>query len=162
MRKNTSSPVPMVRHRFRRWCRKGYAAFASLHRAVTIGRLAAHVSERFQAKNNALHGCGWQLVDGLCTPDEENEPEELAAATSLVAGNHFRHAAVGVAFLQPAAESCPVRFFPYLFPPCFSEKRKIPGLQPGGLPLFLWPGSFQADRFSSDHQRISYISNDNK
>lgn len=162
MRKNTSYPSLVVRHRFRRWCRKGYAAFASLRRAVTIGRLAAHVSERFQTKNNTLHGCGWQPVEGLCKPDEENEPEELATATSLVAGNRFGYAAMRAAFWQPAAESCPCVFSPCLFPPYFSEKRKIPGVQPGGLPLFLWPVSFRTDRFFSDHERISYTSNDNK
>lgn len=41
--------------RFRRWSRKGYAAFISVQRAVTIGQLSARVSERFQAKNGSIH-----------------------------------------------------------------------------------------------------------
>lgn len=41
--------------RFRRWSRKGYAAFISLQRAVTIGQLSTNVSERFQIKNQSLH-----------------------------------------------------------------------------------------------------------
>lgn len=132
----------MVRHRFRRWCRKGYAAFASLHRAVTIGRLAAHVSERFQAKNNALHGCGWQLVDGLCTPDEENEPEELAAATGLVAGNRFEYAAVGVVFRQPATESCPCPFFPLFISALFFRKAEDPRFAAERSSAFFMAGLF--------------------
>ena len=42
--------------RFRRWSRKAYAAFVSIHRQVTMGHLAASLTERFQAKQQALHG----------------------------------------------------------------------------------------------------------
>lgn len=38
---------------FRRWCRKGYAAFASLHREVTIGVLAVGMSILLLANNGA-------------------------------------------------------------------------------------------------------------
>ena len=41
--------------RFKRWSRKGYAAFFSLKRAVTIGQLSSNVSERFQVKNGSNH-----------------------------------------------------------------------------------------------------------
>lgn len=41
--------------RFRKWSRKGYAAFISIQRAVTIGQLSANVSERIQAKNGSIH-----------------------------------------------------------------------------------------------------------
>ncbi len=41
--------------RFRRWSRKGYAAFVSIQYAVTIGQLSVHVSERFQEKNSSNH-----------------------------------------------------------------------------------------------------------
>ena len=41
--------------RFRRWSRKGYAAFVSRQRIVTIGMLAASLAERFQKKNLSLH-----------------------------------------------------------------------------------------------------------
>ena len=41
--------------RFRRWSRKGYAAFVSRQRIVTIGMLAASLVERFQKKNLSLH-----------------------------------------------------------------------------------------------------------
>lgn len=56
--------------RFRRWSRKGYAAFISLRRAVTIGQLSTSVSERFQAKNLALHT---RLLSGPAETDGEEE-----------------------------------------------------------------------------------------
>lgn len=48
----TDKPVAL---RFRRWSRKGYAAFVSIQRAVTIGRLTANVCERFEVKNCSTH-----------------------------------------------------------------------------------------------------------
>lgn len=41
--------------RFHRWSRKRYAAFVSVGHTVTIGHLAAGVSERLLAKNCAVH-----------------------------------------------------------------------------------------------------------
>ena len=41
--------------RFRRWSRKGYAAFISRKHTVTIGCLAAAVADRFQQKQLSLH-----------------------------------------------------------------------------------------------------------
>ena len=41
--------------RFRRWSRKGYAAFVSLRHTVTIGQLAIALADRFQQKHGALH-----------------------------------------------------------------------------------------------------------
>ncbi len=41
--------------RFRRWSRKRYAAFVSVQHTVTIGHLAAGVSERLQIKNAFNH-----------------------------------------------------------------------------------------------------------
>lgn len=57
--------------RFRRWSRKGYAAFFSLKRAVTIGQLSSNVSERFQVKNGANHSS--VLVAGERLPLETRE-----------------------------------------------------------------------------------------
>ncbi|MDL2208830.1 hypothetical protein LJB97_04325 [Parabacteroides sp. OttesenSCG-928-O15] len=42
--------------RFRRWSRKGYAAFVSLHHTVNIGRLASRLADRFYVKQHSLHG----------------------------------------------------------------------------------------------------------
>lgn len=53
MRKqHTYSPVAL---RFRRWSRKGYAAFVSVQHTVTIGQLSAHVAERLQTKSRSIH-----------------------------------------------------------------------------------------------------------
>lgn len=41
--------------RFRRWSRKRYAAFVSIHRAVTMGQLASHLADRLFAKQRSLH-----------------------------------------------------------------------------------------------------------
>lgn len=51
-KQHTHTPVAL---RFRRWSRKAYAAFISIRRVVNIGNLTANVSERFQAKNGAIH-----------------------------------------------------------------------------------------------------------
>lgn len=69
--------------RFRRWSRKGYAAFVSLQRSVTIGQLSTRVSERFQMKNQALHtyvlpGCSQTVAEGETT-GEGKENNSLAA-----------------------------------------------------------------------------------
>lgn len=49
---HTSYPIVL---RFKRWSRKAYAAFISIRQAVTIGQLAANVSERFQTKQGSTH-----------------------------------------------------------------------------------------------------------
>ncbi len=59
--------------RFRRWSRKRYAAFISIQHAVTIGQLAAHVSERFQVKNGSNHTSVLTLDKA---GDKETEDEE--------------------------------------------------------------------------------------
>lgn len=64
--------------RFKRWSRRGYAAFISLKQTVTIGHLSAHVSERFQTKNSSIHSS--VLSNGIKPQEMENEedgyPEE--------------------------------------------------------------------------------------
>ena len=54
--------------RFKRWSRKGYAAFFSLSRSVTIGQLSSNVSERFQVKNGSNHSS--VLVAGQINTEE--------------------------------------------------------------------------------------------
>ena len=80
-------PMPSAL-RFRRWSRKGYAAFISLQRAVTIGQLSTSVSERFQAKNLALHAC---VLSGSSETETENESgtneKEESIGNGLLGGN---------------------------------------------------------------------------
>lgn len=77
-------PIPAAL-RFRRWSRKGYAAFISLQRAVTIGQLSTSVSERFQAKNLALHA---GLVSGWVetAEEEDSKSENKESLGSYIAG----------------------------------------------------------------------------
>lgn len=61
--------------RFKRWSRKGYAAFFSLGRAVTIGQLSSNVAERFQVKNGSNHSS--VLLTGQIGPEEAKKETEL-------------------------------------------------------------------------------------
>lgn len=65
--------------RFRQWSRKGYAAFISLQREVTIGHLSSQVSDRFQMKNQALHSYS---LSGISGSGSDNIPcEEINEGT---------------------------------------------------------------------------------
>ena len=61
--------------RFKRWSRKGYAAFFSLSRSVTIGQLSSNVAERFQIKNGSNHSS--VLLTGQIGPEEAKKETEL-------------------------------------------------------------------------------------
>lgn len=74
--------------RFKRWSRKGYAAFISVQRAVTIGQLRANVSERFQIKNGTVHT---SVLSRLQTVDEKgNDTEECSLKDLWDTINEFR------------------------------------------------------------------------
>lgn len=70
--------------RFRRWSRKGYAAFFSLSRAVTIGQLSSNVSERFQTKNGAVHS-------SVLFTDQSN-PEDKERSMEVLQGESYAEA----------------------------------------------------------------------
>ncbi|WP_301705341.1 hypothetical protein [uncultured Parabacteroides sp.] len=73
MRKqHTYKPVAL---RFKRWSRKGYAAFISIQHAVTIGQLSANVSERFQVKNGCIHAS--VLPTGATSKGETEEEDDI-------------------------------------------------------------------------------------
>lgn len=67
--------------RFRRWSRKGYAAFFSLSRSVTIGQLSSNVSERFQIKNGTVHS-------SVLFTDQSN-PEDKERNAEFLQGESF-------------------------------------------------------------------------
>ncbi|WP_455639541.1 hypothetical protein [Parabacteroides sp.] len=67
--------------RFKRWSRKGYAAFFSLGRAVTIGQLSSNVAERFQVKNGSNHSS--VLVGEQGYAEEEGKVSGLAEERSV-------------------------------------------------------------------------------
>lgn len=64
--------------RFRRWSRKGYAAFISRKHTVTIGCLAAAVADRFQQKQLSLHTGLNRLGETV-----RREAHEIAASEGL-------------------------------------------------------------------------------
>lgn len=64
--------------RFRRWSRKRYAAFVSLHHTVTMGCLSANVADRLQGKQSSLHSS-----ERICTSSYklmENLPDDMISA----------------------------------------------------------------------------------
>ena len=65
----THQPITL---RFKRWSRKGYAAFISIQRTVTIGQLSTSLAERFQKKNISLHNI-ISSISGICQEKTENE-----------------------------------------------------------------------------------------
>lgn len=145
MRKKASYPsFRLVRYRFRRWCRKGYAAFASLSRAVTIGCLAAHVSERFQTKYTTLHRSGLHPAAEKTTIDEEEEKAKQAAFPLLAAGNGFGYPVGAAMGVRLYGDDCACRFFPSLRSVLSIKKAEDSRFQPGSLPLFYWfPGFYR-------------------
>lgn len=67
--------------RFKRWSRKGYAAFVSIQRAVTIGRLTANVSERFQTKHSSIHS---SVLFTDSNTDENREETDVDACGNQI------------------------------------------------------------------------------
>lgn len=69
--------------RFKRWSRKGYAAFVSVKRAVTIGQLSAGISERSLVKGGSIHTS--VLVSGK--RGEKDEEEKMASSSDSSGGS---------------------------------------------------------------------------
>lgn len=70
----THKPIAI---RFRRWSRKGYAAFVSVQHIVTIGQLATNVSERIQTKYCSIHA---SILSSDLTNDMNGEEDILFEA----------------------------------------------------------------------------------
>ena len=65
--------------RFKRWSRKRYAAFVSLHQEVTIGNLAVHVSNRILLKQNDSVASE-HLLDVQFENNKEEEHDALVSS----------------------------------------------------------------------------------
>ncbi|MDH6313772.1 hypothetical protein M2137_002562 [Parabacteroides sp. PFB2-10] len=67
--------TPSAHHalRFRRWSRKGYAAFVSLHHTVNIGRLASRLADRLQVKQGCLHTLLTEISASIGVAEENNQ-----------------------------------------------------------------------------------------
>ncbi|MBQ2510915.1 MAG: TonB-dependent receptor [Bacteroidales bacterium] len=72
--------------RFRRFCRRGWAVLATLHREVTIGHLAARVADSSMAKGGVAVVAGVLLMQGplLAQSDEGREGHTLPEVTISV------------------------------------------------------------------------------
>ncbi len=81
MRRRQYTYQPIVL-RFKRWSRKGYAAFVSVQRAVTIGHLSAGVAERSLTKSNTLQA-------SVLTPfkDDKERDDSLAIPSDSSGGS---------------------------------------------------------------------------
>ena len=69
--------------RFRRFCRAGWAAFRSMHREVTIGRLAARVADSSLAKGAATVALAVTLSQGTLMAQTEKESETRTLPADL-------------------------------------------------------------------------------
>lgn len=84
--------------RFRRFTRRGYAAFASLHRCVTIGVLSADMAQCQMRKSasavlRAIEGVGAAYIAGDMDRESEDERElqgmEMLWLPTLSAGEVY-------------------------------------------------------------------------
>lgn len=127
--------------RFKRWSRKGYAAFISVQRAVTIGQLRANVSERFQIKNGTVHT---SVLSRLQTVDENgNDTEECSLKNLWDTINEFR-LLIALLFVQANIQQIESALVYTLIQLKYSEKAgsSVYGLE---LPAFLrlYPNEFK-------------------
>lgn len=64
--------------RFRRFCRAAYAVFNSLHREVTIGRLASYIADRQLRKSAVVAALSLVLMPAVAQAQEDDPTEELS------------------------------------------------------------------------------------
>lgn len=93
---------PTRAFRFRRFCRAGWAAFRSMHREVTIGRLAVRVADSSLAKCAVL-AVGMILVEGASMAQtDDRETRTLPEVTVSVATDSLGSTAEPVAVFTAA------------------------------------------------------------
>lgn len=73
--------------RFKRWSRKAYAVFASLGRAVSIGRLSVGIAEASEKKMAISGYREFRIVD-LLDVNEEDNVLELQVVPALIEQNN--------------------------------------------------------------------------
>lgn len=124
-------PIQSLSFRFKRWSRQSYAVFATLGKAVTIGRLSVHMATRilFEPVIRLISG---SISDSYSEPDkqeDENAVENaLLIAAMPVITNTFADAAASVVInidpYEPRSEQMmlfrPWFFNSLLFKPLYS------------------------------------------
>lgn len=66
---------PTCAFRFRRFCRAKWAAYSSMHREVTIGRLASRVADSSLAKTATVAATALLLMQGTTFAQSDREPQ---------------------------------------------------------------------------------------
>ncbi|MDR1097029.1 MAG: hypothetical protein LBL57_02745 [Tannerella sp.] len=82
MRKTTKIQQPVIY--FRRWSRKAYAAFCSIGRCVSIGRLRKNVVEASLKKQKADCSFARELTGRTDAGEEAEEPDSLTQLLTVV------------------------------------------------------------------------------
>ena len=83
--------------RFRRWSRKGYAVFMSLHKAVTIGHVCRSIADAALSKNKSFSTGNRKQVTAFADAGETEEAQDAGG---------------GVVFASGKVVSCPERYIP--------------------------------------------------
>ena len=118
--------------RFRRWSRKGYAAFISRKHTVTIGCLAAAVADRFQQKQLSLHTGLNRLGEAV-----RREAHEIAASEELWE-DETKHPLWANGLLCAALQSNEVAHPATDAPYYLYRYRKAREIPHGSFPPFFW------------------------
>ena len=71
--------------RFKRFTRKAYAAFASIHREVTIGRVSSLIADREMLKAGRSVALVCLLLTAAATFAEDTAPDDAPLADTLMA-----------------------------------------------------------------------------
>lgn len=87
-----SLPLHSTALRFKRWSRKGYAAFVSLHRQVSIGALSVEISDRIGSKSKTQTAFGDFLrtataTSGTGLPDDGGGGNSTCLAVETLLGS---------------------------------------------------------------------------
>lgn len=124
----------MLRHRlignvirFRRFSRKGFSAFASMHRVVTVGRLAVYITDLQLRKSGRVFLLSLPVLQPLREDDDIGEDENISPTLCLLVA---RQAA---GFSLAVADADCVRTHPHII-----YKRR-PLSTEGGLLFFCLP-----------------------
>ena len=92
--------------RFRRYCRAAYAAFSSMHREVTIGRVATYIADRSQRKQCAPAAAVLLLLSAPTALSAQSDPapeERTLPAVEIILAADSQHAVNHPAASLPAS-----------------------------------------------------------
>ncbi len=107
--------------RFRRWSRKGYAVFVSLHRAVTIGHVCRSIMDAALSKNKSFSTANRkQALAWIGTEAMEEVPDDEGGGIFVSASQGWKSVSL-LCLVQMAVQvlgkvaSCPERLYTLLY-----------------------------------------------